>query len=62
MHAIVCPVCMTRIEVDFKPTAGLVWCPKCEKTFAPIESSGPGRDAERMKSDNGCDPSVRDES
>jgi hypothetical protein len=35
MHSAICPSCGTRVEVDFLPVAGLVWCPKCQKMFSP---------------------------
>jgi uncharacterized Zn finger protein (UPF0148 family) len=41
MHSASCPSCGTRVELDFQPTAGLVWCPKCEKAFSPPVTSGP---------------------
>jgi hypothetical protein len=41
MHSAICPACGTKVELDFKPTAGLVWCPKCEKAFSPPAGSGP---------------------
>jgi uncharacterized Zn finger protein (UPF0148 family) len=33
MHTAHCPTCNTRIQLDFKPVAGLIWCPTCQKTF-----------------------------
>jgi uncharacterized Zn finger protein (UPF0148 family) len=41
MHSAACPSCGTRVELDFQPTAGLIWCPKCEKVFIPPVESGP---------------------
>jgi uncharacterized Zn finger protein (UPF0148 family) len=41
MHLATCPSCGTRVDVDFRPLAGLIWCPKCEKAFSPPTASGP---------------------
>jgi hypothetical protein len=49
MHVASCPSCGTRIELDFQPTAGLVWCPKCEKTFSPA----PGPDTPKTERPSG---------
>jgi len=35
MHLATCPTCGRTVALDFVPTAGLVWCPTCEKTFSP---------------------------
>jgi hypothetical protein len=35
MHSVNCPSCGTRVEVDFLPVAGQVWCPTCQKLFSP---------------------------
>ena len=40
MHSATCPACGTRVELDFQPTAGLVWCPKCQKAFSVPVASG----------------------
>jgi hypothetical protein len=34
MHEATCPTCGTHVELDFKPVAGLVWCPKCQRAFS----------------------------
>ena len=34
MHSAACPSCDTRVEFDFLPVAGLIWCPKCQKLFS----------------------------
>jgi hypothetical protein len=34
MHCATCPICGTRVELDFLPVAGQVWCPKCQKLFS----------------------------
>jgi uncharacterized Zn finger protein (UPF0148 family) len=39
MHSVSCPTCGTRIEVDFLPVAGKVWCPTCQKVFSPRPKS-----------------------
>jgi len=39
MHSVCCPSCGTRVEVDFVPIAGRVWCPKCQKLFSQPGSS-----------------------
>lgn len=41
MHSVTCPSCGTQVEVDFRPIAGLVWCPTCQKLFSPPVVSGP---------------------
>jgi uncharacterized Zn finger protein (UPF0148 family) len=41
MHAVNCPCCGTRIEVDFRPVAGQVWCPTCQKLFSTSAVSEP---------------------
>jgi uncharacterized Zn finger protein (UPF0148 family) len=40
MHSATCPSCGTRVELDFKPVAGQVWCPTCQKVFSPSAVSG----------------------
>ncbi len=35
MHSATCPSCGTRVELDFEPVAGQVWCPTCQKPFSP---------------------------
>jgi uncharacterized Zn finger protein (UPF0148 family) len=35
MRLAICPTCGTTVALDFVPTAGLVWCPTCEKAFSP---------------------------
>jgi hypothetical protein len=35
MHSAACPSCRNRVEFDFVPVAGLVWCPVCQKLFSP---------------------------
>jgi hypothetical protein len=35
MHSAPCPFCGDRVELDFKPVAGQVWCPKCKGLFSP---------------------------
>ena len=35
MHYAACPTCGERVEVDFLPVAGQVWCPICQKLFSP---------------------------
>jgi len=40
MHSATCPSCGTRVEVDFQPVAGQVWCPTCQKLFSPPAASG----------------------
>jgi uncharacterized Zn finger protein (UPF0148 family) len=44
MHLATCPTCGTTVPLDFIPTAGLVWCPTCEKTFSPSGMSQPDQD------------------
>jgi hypothetical protein len=41
MHSTTCPNCGTQVEVDFKPVAGVIWCPKCQKPFSPPADDGP---------------------
>jgi hypothetical protein len=41
VHSAACPSCGTQVEYDFLAVAGLVWCPQCEKVFAPPVVSGP---------------------
>src|SRR5258708_10966154 len=41
MHSASCPSCGTRVEFDFLPIAGHVWCPTCQKLFSPPAVSGP---------------------
>jgi hypothetical protein len=45
MHSVKCPSCDTSVESDFRPVAGKVWCPDCEKLFSP-RSSAPERSSE----------------
>lgn len=33
MHFASCPSCGLRVDLDFKPVSGLVWCPTCQKLF-----------------------------
>jgi uncharacterized Zn finger protein (UPF0148 family) len=40
MHSVTCPSCGKCVEVDFRPTAGFVWCPNCQKPFSPPAQSG----------------------
>jgi hypothetical protein len=35
MHSVTCPICRNRVEVDFLPVAGGVWCSVCQKLFLP---------------------------
>jgi hypothetical protein len=44
MHLATCPTCGTTVALDFVPTAGLVWCPTCEKTFSPSGWTPPEQD------------------
>jgi hypothetical protein len=39
MHIAVCPTCGTRVEVDFEPVAGVVWCPTCQETFSRLDTA-----------------------
>jgi uncharacterized Zn finger protein (UPF0148 family) len=41
MHLATCPACGTDVALDFIPSAGLVWCPTCQKTFSPSEMPAP---------------------
>jgi hypothetical protein len=43
LHPVNCPSYGTRIEVDFLPVAGQVWCPTCQKAFSPQAESSPAR-------------------
>jgi uncharacterized Zn finger protein (UPF0148 family) len=38
-HSAACPSCGTRVEFDFLPIAGQVWCPTCQKLFSPPVAS-----------------------
>jgi uncharacterized Zn finger protein (UPF0148 family) len=49
MHSATCPVCGKRVEVDFEPIAGQVWCPDCQKSFSPAAPSEPDRQTESIK-------------
>jgi uncharacterized Zn finger protein (UPF0148 family) len=40
MHSAACPSCGTRVEFDFLPVAGHVWCPTCQKLFSPSVVTG----------------------
>jgi len=42
MHSAACPSCGKRVEVDFVPAGGLVWCPDCQKLFSPPVVPTPG--------------------
>jgi len=44
MHLATCPTCGTTVRLDFIPTAGLVWCPTCEKAFSPSGIPAPDPD------------------
>ena len=57
MHSVSCPACGTRVELDFQPVAGMVWCPKCKKTFSLPASAGP----EPQKAEHIERPDHRDE-
>jgi hypothetical protein len=62
VHTATCPSCGTRVELDFEPVVGLVWCPKCQKMF-----SQPGSPFKKEKSDpadikNGQDDVTREHS
>jgi uncharacterized Zn finger protein (UPF0148 family) len=39
MHSATCPACGAHVGLDFKPVAGLVRCPKCDKLFSPSNDS-----------------------
>jgi len=41
MHLATCPTCGTDVALDFIPSAGLVWCPTCQKAFSPSGMSMP---------------------
>jgi hypothetical protein len=47
MHSVTCPSCGKRVEVDFLPIAGQVWCPTYQKLFSPS--------IEPPKQDEGCE-------
>jgi hypothetical protein len=49
MHKATCPTCGTTVELDFRPVAGLIWCPTCQKTFPP--PVGPVPDERSMPDD-----------
>ncbi len=51
MHTVTCPTCGTRVEVHFKPVAGFVWCPKCQKTFSPAAELREGKESEQDDAD-----------
>jgi uncharacterized Zn finger protein (UPF0148 family) len=52
MHSATCPTCGTRVEVDFVPVAGQVWCPTCQKLFSPSVGSEPGETGDRAEPNN----------
>ena len=56
MHSAVCPSCGTRVELDFLPVAGQVWCPKCQKLFAPPAVPEPGNSADPTDSEKDGKP------
>ena len=43
MHSATCPSCGTVVEVDFRPVAGRVWCPTCQKLFSQPAAIDPPR-------------------
>jgi hypothetical protein len=54
MHSADCPSCGSRVEFDFLPVAGMVWCAKCQKMFSPPVAAGPEpRKPEQTDAGNG---------
>jgi hypothetical protein len=49
MHFAICPSCGGRVDVDFQPAGGLVWCPICQMPFSPARASEPSRKTESEK-------------
>jgi hypothetical protein len=47
MHPVNCPTCGKRIEVDFLPVAGQVWCPSCQRAFSRRAVSEPTHETDR---------------
>jgi hypothetical protein len=47
MHSAYCPSCSRRVEVDFLPVAGQVWCPTCQKVFSPRPESGYAQETDK---------------
>jgi uncharacterized Zn finger protein (UPF0148 family) len=41
MPLFICPECKSEIQVDFRPVAGMVYCPKCQKAVSPPKSNDP---------------------
>ncbi len=52
MHSATCPSCGTRVEFDFLPVAGHVWCSRCQKLFSPPVVSKPAQQTEQVE---GCE-------
>ena len=50
MHSVKCPSCGVRVEVDFVPVAGQVWCPTCQKVFSPRPESKFGQETNDKES------------
>jgi predicted Zn finger-like uncharacterized protein len=48
MHAVSCPHCGTRVELDFLPVAGQVWCPTCQKLFSHPAVSEPAHETDQV--------------
>jgi uncharacterized Zn finger protein (UPF0148 family) len=57
MHSAACPVCQNRVQFDFVPIAGFVWCPVCQKLFSPTvraetEDSANNKDEQQQNEPN----------
>jgi hypothetical protein len=45
MQLATCPSCGTKVELDFRPATGVVWCPQCQELFPCQPRSNPSHES-----------------